>query len=577
MDADVRSRMEAAFGVDFAAVRIHAGAEGAQAARAAAARALTEGEDVAFAEGQYLPGTPDGERRLAHELAHVVQQRRGGSAEPSPAPAGRLERDAARAAEAVAGGQAAVVQGASAPGVAREMVSKNLTALSSQELDDEAARVKKWLSEHSIVELDYEPTERYLQEIEEERGRRRTGTAAAGPSYLDAFAAYQTAHPEQAALPSFPVREPPARGHGDGPDWSKVADALARDDNPLGIPDPARTAFEARMRKEGARDGFLPIRQRGFSQPIGYRQTFTGVTHYFDLEGKLVGTSEIPIESDAISPVDFIPVETVGSLAVAGGRAIGRGLWTAVLKYAAEEAAVEGSEIVGKLAAEEALKLGAKEAGAAGVSDVAAATAKAPAAAAQGMAAGPTPPNLATLERYADDAWRVVGGKGPRPAVAIDSLQPGVAGQYVSAPRTIVVAQAAAGEGELINTVWHEATHGRIRDVFLFMNEHLGASFQRTMFRPLDEIVSYFTGGLGRFLKSPSFVDRLIGLAEAFGAPISALGSMATPAEKALWAPHAIAYLAGLVYAGVQLTLQVLDKVDPHAPTPAAPPAAPAH
>ena len=37
--------------------------------------AYTVGSDIAFAAGRFDPATPSGERLLAHELAHVVQQR----------------------------------------------------------------------------------------------------------------------------------------------------------------------------------------------------------------------------------------------------------------------------------------------------------------------------------------------------------------------------------------------------------------------------------------------------------------------------------------------------------------------
>jgi hypothetical protein len=41
------------------------------------ARALTAGTDILFRAGEYLPSTPGGDRLLAHELAHVVQQAHG--------------------------------------------------------------------------------------------------------------------------------------------------------------------------------------------------------------------------------------------------------------------------------------------------------------------------------------------------------------------------------------------------------------------------------------------------------------------------------------------------------------------
>jgi hypothetical protein len=73
MPPAVRARMEAAFGTDFSDVRIH---EGPQAARLGAA-AFTTGSDIYFAPGRYDPFSQQGQRLLAHELTHVVQQRQG--------------------------------------------------------------------------------------------------------------------------------------------------------------------------------------------------------------------------------------------------------------------------------------------------------------------------------------------------------------------------------------------------------------------------------------------------------------------------------------------------------------------
>jgi Domain of unknown function (DUF4157) len=70
-----RSFFEPRFGVDLGEVRIHDDAAGGRAARALDARAFTLGPDIAFAPGERAPGTPGGDRLLAHELAHVVQRR----------------------------------------------------------------------------------------------------------------------------------------------------------------------------------------------------------------------------------------------------------------------------------------------------------------------------------------------------------------------------------------------------------------------------------------------------------------------------------------------------------------------
>lgn len=74
LDRATRVFMEPRFGHDFSQVRIHADAKAAESARAVNALAYTVGQEVVFAAGQYEPGTRTGQRLLAHELTHVVQQ-----------------------------------------------------------------------------------------------------------------------------------------------------------------------------------------------------------------------------------------------------------------------------------------------------------------------------------------------------------------------------------------------------------------------------------------------------------------------------------------------------------------------
>lgn len=76
----VRGRMEQAFGEGFGGVRIHRDEPAAEFAQEQKARAVTTGQDVYFARDQFRPGTVVGDAILAHELAHVVQQRGGGAA-----------------------------------------------------------------------------------------------------------------------------------------------------------------------------------------------------------------------------------------------------------------------------------------------------------------------------------------------------------------------------------------------------------------------------------------------------------------------------------------------------------------
>jgi len=69
-----RSFFEPRFGHDFSRVRVHTDGQAADAARAVHARAYTLGSNIVFGPGEYVPGTTEGKRLLAHELTHVVQQ-----------------------------------------------------------------------------------------------------------------------------------------------------------------------------------------------------------------------------------------------------------------------------------------------------------------------------------------------------------------------------------------------------------------------------------------------------------------------------------------------------------------------
>lgn len=80
LPAPLRADAERRFGVDFGAVRIHHGPAAADAAQALGAAAYTVGRDIRFGAGRWQPQQAAGQRLLAHELAHVVQQGRGGPA-----------------------------------------------------------------------------------------------------------------------------------------------------------------------------------------------------------------------------------------------------------------------------------------------------------------------------------------------------------------------------------------------------------------------------------------------------------------------------------------------------------------
>jgi hypothetical protein len=92
--------MESAYGADFSDVRVHADGTAAHLSDQLNARAFAFGTHIAFGSGQYQPGTLAGDALVAHELAHVAQQRGAGrSAEEHALTASTaLEQDADRSA-----------------------------------------------------------------------------------------------------------------------------------------------------------------------------------------------------------------------------------------------------------------------------------------------------------------------------------------------------------------------------------------------------------------------------------------------------------------------------------------------
>lgn len=115
-DPAMRSRVEQVTGADLSGVRVHTGAPSHAGAQALSARAFTVGQNIHFASGEYRPGSADGNRLLAHELAHTVQQGSTASAPQcklevsQPGDAAEVEADAVAAAAIGAGGPVAVTQ-----------------------------------------------------------------------------------------------------------------------------------------------------------------------------------------------------------------------------------------------------------------------------------------------------------------------------------------------------------------------------------------------------------------------------------------------------------------------------------
>lgn len=76
---DTRQFFESRFGHDFSQVRLHNNTNAAEVAKKVHAKAFTVGREVVFGAGEYNPGTYEGQKLLAHELTHVIQQGEGAS------------------------------------------------------------------------------------------------------------------------------------------------------------------------------------------------------------------------------------------------------------------------------------------------------------------------------------------------------------------------------------------------------------------------------------------------------------------------------------------------------------------
>ncbi|HUX85508.1 MAG TPA: DUF4157 domain-containing protein [Chloroflexota bacterium] len=100
LDSRTATTLEDRLGHRFGNVRVHADSKADASARALNAVAYTTGDDIVFAAGKYAPHTAEGQRLLAHEAVHVLQQDRAGSLNVGVAPADSLaEKQAERLGE----------------------------------------------------------------------------------------------------------------------------------------------------------------------------------------------------------------------------------------------------------------------------------------------------------------------------------------------------------------------------------------------------------------------------------------------------------------------------------------------
>ena len=151
LDPTTRTLMESRFDADFSQVRIHTDAQSAESARAVDALAYTVGRDVVFSEGSYTPHLRQGSKLLAHELAHVIQQERGGASPPLRG--GVLERHADAAASAFVSGLGFInVSGASAPGLTRQPLERKRRLREMLNLDPAKPQDRQLGDELDLIE-----------------------------------------------------------------------------------------------------------------------------------------------------------------------------------------------------------------------------------------------------------------------------------------------------------------------------------------------------------------------------------------------------------------------------------------
>ena len=93
LPADILESMEQKFGADFSQVNIHTGPQSSALNQDLSAKAFTTGNDVFFKDGEYSPETTEGQKVLAHELTHVLQQGDTGTDVQRIADVQRMDRD----------------------------------------------------------------------------------------------------------------------------------------------------------------------------------------------------------------------------------------------------------------------------------------------------------------------------------------------------------------------------------------------------------------------------------------------------------------------------------------------------
>ncbi|MFC9651027.1 DUF4157 domain-containing protein [Streptomyces sp. NPDC056937] len=185
LDLSVRRELEERLGHDFSRVRLHTDRGAGALTELLGADAVAVGQDIFFREGTYRPGTVDGQRLLAHELLHTVQNpdglgalRAGRDLGAVSLPQQTMEREAESAA------QRSVRDGEPAPDIRRDESTPGWLRYATLDAD---LRRQEQLDPATLVDRLTNSLLRSLRGDPEDRSKRvRTQLARFGPELQDA-------------------------------------------------------------------------------------------------------------------------------------------------------------------------------------------------------------------------------------------------------------------------------------------------------------------------------------------------------------------------------------------------------
>ncbi len=168
------------FSLDPSTLDIHVHGEGALGD----ARAFTQGNTIHFGVSEAALGTPAGQTLIAHELAHVAQQRVGVKPPPTRTTDEALEAEADGAAEQAAAGQKVAVDLRASPS---KRQNKKTTPQSGALTPAEVAAAVRWYGVHQ-----HQYPSAVAKRIQDAVGAYPDGDI--GPKTVRAIAAWQAAH-----------------------------------------------------------------------------------------------------------------------------------------------------------------------------------------------------------------------------------------------------------------------------------------------------------------------------------------------------------------------------------------------